>query len=100
MKLHVPEVLYSQYSISVVDAIFHRPIFKSKDFARISLIPEKTAPRIVKYLIKKRTAVYNTRRGGQIHAMQIIFSGTIMAPSRRFPFEREQNGDHRQPCRA
>jgi len=69
MKLHVPEVLYSQYSISVVDAIFHRPIFKSKDFARISKIPGRIAPRIVKYLEKSGLRSIIREGGGQIPAI-------------------------------
>lgn len=50
IKIQVPDILNSKYSIQAVDAIFSRPIFKSKDFSKMSGIPEKTAPRIVKEL--------------------------------------------------
>ena len=50
MKLQVPEILRSKYSIQAVDAIFPKPIFRSKDFAKTSRIPERTAPRIVQEL--------------------------------------------------
>jgi len=54
----------------------------------------------IQFVSHSRLAIATQMRFRLVHAMQIIFSGTIMAPSRRFPFEREQNGDHRQPCRA
>jgi Fic family protein len=72
MKLQVPEILHSQYSIRVVDAIFTRPIFKSKDFAKISGIPEKTAPRIVQAL-RDRGLLTVLREGrGQISAIYMF----------------------------
>lgn len=72
MKLQVPEILHSQYSIQAVDAIFSRPIFKSKDFAKISRIPEKTAPRIVQEL-RKRGLLTVLREGrGQISAIYMF----------------------------
>ena len=72
MKLQVPEILHSQYSIRAVDAIFTRPIFKSKDFAKISRIPEKTAPRIVQAL-RDRGILTVLREGrGQISAIYMF----------------------------
>ncbi|MCX6677697.1 MAG: Fic family protein [Methanothrix sp.] len=72
MKLQVPEILHSQYSIRAVDAIFTRPIFKSKDFAKISGIPEKTAPRIVQAL-RDRGILTVLREGrGQISAIYMF----------------------------
>ncbi len=72
MKLQVPEILHSQYSIQAVDAIFSRPIFKSKDFANISRIPEKTAPRIVQEL-RERGLLTVLREGrGQISAIYMF----------------------------
>ncbi len=72
MKLQVPEILHSQYSIRAVDAIFTRPIFKSKDFAKISGIPEKTAPRIVQEL-RERGLLTVLRGGrGQISAIYMF----------------------------
>jgi Fic family protein len=72
MKLQVPEILHSQYSIRVVDAIFTRPIFKSTDFAKISGIPEKTAPRIVQAL-RDRGLLTVLREGrGQISAIYMF----------------------------
>jgi len=72
MKLQIPEILHSQYSIRAVDAIFTRPIFKSRDFAEISGIPGKTAPRIVQEL-RDRGILTVLREGrGQISAIYIF----------------------------
>jgi Fic family protein len=72
MKLQIPEILHSQYSIRAVDAIFTRPIFKSRDFAEISGIPGKTAPRIVQEL-KDRGLLTVLREGrGQISAIYMF----------------------------
>jgi len=71
-KLQIPEILHSQYSIRAVDAIFTRPIFKSRDFAEISGIPGKTAPRIVQEL-KDRGLLTVLREGrGQISAIYMF----------------------------
>jgi Fic family protein len=72
MKLQIPEILHSQYSIRAVDAIFTRPIFKSRDFAEISGIPGKTAPRVVQEL-KDRGLPTVLREGrGQISAIYMF----------------------------
>jgi Fic family protein len=63
MKIRIPEILHSQYSIQAVDAMFSRPIFKSKDFSRISGIPERTAPRIVQTL--KESGLLSVIRKGR-----------------------------------
>jgi len=63
MKMRIPEILHSQYSIQAVDAMFSRPIFKSKDFSRISGIPERTAPRIVQTL--KESGLLSVIRKGR-----------------------------------
>jgi Fic family protein len=62
MKLQVFEILHSKYSIQAVDAIFSKPIFRSKDFAKSSRIPERTAPRIVQEL--KESGVLSVMRKG------------------------------------
>ena len=43
MKLRITELTRSQYAITVLDALFDRPIFQSSDFVLRSGIPKQTA---------------------------------------------------------
>ena len=50
MKIRVPEITRSQYSIQAIDVLFSRPIISSSDFAIKSGIASRTAQRIVQRL--------------------------------------------------
>ena len=50
MKRVIPQVIRSQYSISVMDALFQRPIVSSTDFMEISHIPPESGKRILQKL--------------------------------------------------
>ncbi len=43
MKQRITELTRSQYAITVLDALFDRPIFQSGDFVQRSGIPKQTA---------------------------------------------------------
>ncbi|NYT08579.1 MAG: Fic family protein [Methanosarcinales archaeon] len=72
MKIQFSDILSSKYSIQAVDAIFTRPIFKSKDFSRISRIPEKTTPRIVHELKEKEILIVIREGRGQTSAIYMF----------------------------
>lgn len=50
MKLRIPELSHSQFSIHALEWIFERPIFNSSDFCRGAGIPKPTAARILRVL--------------------------------------------------
>ena len=50
MKIAIPQVIRSQYSIAVIDTLFERPIFSTGDFAEKSQIPPESAKRILQKL--------------------------------------------------
>lgn len=50
MKTRLSELLRSQYSIQVLDALFDRPIFQSNDFVERSGIPKHSATPILRTL--------------------------------------------------
>ncbi len=63
MKLLVPEITRSQYSIQAIDTIFSRPIFSSNNFARESGIPKGSAARILRELTENE--ILDVLRQGQ-----------------------------------
>jgi Fic family protein len=63
MKQDVPAITHSQYAIQAVDALFHRPIFRSTDFITASQIPKFTAFRILNELASK--GIVNVLRQGK-----------------------------------
>ncbi|MOA53085.1 hypothetical protein D3C78_1764870 [compost metagenome] len=50
MKLLISEITRSQHAITVLDALFDRPIFQSSDFVQRSGIPKQTALPFLKKL--------------------------------------------------
>ena len=52
MKQKIQEITRSQYTISLLDAIFDRPIFEATDFVKRSKINKKTAIALIKQLRK------------------------------------------------
>ncbi len=50
MKIRVPEITGSKYSIQAIDAIFSRPIFNAREFSKISVIPKDSTAKILKEL--------------------------------------------------
>lgn len=52
MKSRVDNLTHSRYAIRALDWIFERPIFRSTDFVTTAGIPEPTARRFLKLLIK------------------------------------------------
>src|SRR5262249_33993833 len=60
MKRRITELTRSQYAISVLDTLFDRPIFQSRDFVERSGIPKQTALPILRKL----------REDGILHALR------------------------------
>lgn len=50
MKITIPQVIRSQYSIAVIDTLFKKPIFSTSNFAEKSDIPIESAKRILQKL--------------------------------------------------
>ena len=50
MKTRVGEITHSQYSPTILDALFDRPVFQTPDFIERSQIPKPTAANIIKKL--------------------------------------------------
>lgn len=50
LKQRIPEITHSQYSISVLDWIFNRPIFYANQFVDESGVPAPTARRLLRVL--------------------------------------------------
>lgn len=50
MKARLSDLLRSQYSIQVLDALFDRPIFQSNDFVERSGVPKNSATPILRTL--------------------------------------------------
>lgn len=63
MKLLVPEITRSQYSIQAIDTVFAKPIFNADDFAKKSKIPPRSAQRIVQLM--KDCKILNVLREGR-----------------------------------
>jgi len=51
MKEKIPEIIQSQYSIQVLDAIFEKPVFQRSDFISRTKIPKSSAERIIKQML-------------------------------------------------
>jgi Fic family protein len=76
MKQRVPDITHSHYPIQAIDAMFSKPIFKSRDFAERSRIPVKSAPRIVQEL--KEGGILGVLREGRGRRSAIyVFSELI-----------------------
>ena len=66
LKPKIFELTQSKYSITVLDWIFQRPIFKSTDLVSVTKIPEPTTRRILSALKKKNVLrEIDPRRGRQ-----------------------------------
>lgn len=61
MKTTIPQVIRSQYSIAVIDALFQRPIFSTGDFSEKSAIPSESAKRILQKLRSRNYRTYPGR---------------------------------------
>jgi Fic family protein len=65
MKVSVPEITGSKYSIQAIDAIFSRPIFNAREFSKISAIPRESAAKMLKELRSKEILEILTEGKGQ-----------------------------------
>ena len=63
MKMSVPEILKSKYSVQVIDTLFTRPIFTIQDFSADSGIPYDSGQKIIGTL--KRNSVISIRKEGR-----------------------------------
>ncbi len=52
MKINIPEIVHSEYSVQVIDAIFMRPVFNTPSFYKSLDINRMTAQRILDELTK------------------------------------------------
>ena len=50
MKLNIHEITHSQYTVHLLDAMFHRPVFETQDLVSRSGIKRKTAMAMLKQL--------------------------------------------------
>jgi len=76
MKARIPEVVPTQFTIQTIDAIFHRPIFKTTDFIQQSKIPKQSAMRILRALQDHGTLV-PIREGRGRRAAILLFHELI-----------------------
>jgi cell filamentation protein, protein adenylyltransferase len=63
MKVEIPRITGSKYSIQVLDSLFHQPHFRGPDFTKRSGIPVSTALTLLKSL--EKAGVLNTIHKGQ-----------------------------------
>jgi Fic family protein len=66
-KERIRKVTHSQYSIKILDALFIKPIFNSKDFIDLTGIPEKTAYKYIKMLKDNNIIVSNDKERYQTY---------------------------------
>lgn len=79
MKVSVPEITGSKYSIQAIDAIFSRPIFNAREFSKISAIPRESAAKMLKELRSKEILEILTEGKGQ-RPNTYIFAKLIEIP--------------------
>ena len=70
MKKEIREITRSQYTIQLLDAIFHRPVFNANDFAILSKIPKKTVDALLKQL--RRANILTTLRESRGRTSMIL----------------------------
>ncbi len=63
MKVQIPGIIRTEYTVQTIDAIFDRPIFKTSDFIDRSRISKRTAMRILGALVENR--ILSTLREGR-----------------------------------
>jgi Fic family protein len=84
MKRTIYEITHSQFSIQVLDAIFHRPIFKTTDFVRETGIHKPTALGLLRQL-KEHEVLKPISEGSGRRAAVLCFPALIhIAEGRRF----------------
>ncbi|MCK8518114.1 Fic family protein [Methanoculleus sp. 7T] len=76
MKQTVPEVTRSQYAVAAIDALFRTPIFSSSEFYEQSMIPKKTANRILQQL-REQEIIAVLEGGGGRRAATYVFPRLI-----------------------
>ena len=72
MKQTVPAVTRSQYAIAAVDALFKTPVFSSSEFYEQSMIPKRTANRILQQLREQEIIAVLEEGGGRRAAMYVF----------------------------
>jgi len=63
MKMRIPEILKSKYSVQAIDALFTRPIFTIQDFVNDSGIPFDSGQKIIVAL--KNNSIISVRKEGK-----------------------------------
>lgn len=76
MKQTVPAVTRSQYAIAAVDALFKTPIFVPSEFYEQSMIPKKTANRILQQL-REQEIIAILEEGSGSRATTYVFPRLI-----------------------
>lgn len=72
MKNKIAEVTRSHYAIKILDSLFYKPIFSTKEFVEISRIPDKSAFRILD-MLKKEAILSVAKESKGREAALIIF---------------------------
>lgn len=72
MKLELPKLIRSQYSLQTIDFLFSFPIFDSKIFRESSAIPKASANRIIAKLQKSKTITQLESASGRTAAFYIF----------------------------
>jgi len=57
MKVELPEIVATQFSLPAIDALFDRPVFRSTDFVKRTGISKRTATRILGALVERGVLV-------------------------------------------
>jgi Fic family protein len=76
MKVRLPDIVPTKFTIQTIDAIFDRPVFKTIDFIERSRIPKQSAMRILKALQDHGTLV-PIREGRGSKAAILLFHELI-----------------------
>lgn len=69
MKVRIPEVAHSRFSVQILDAIFDRPFFNSNYFIARSGIPRSTGQRILKLLVEGGILLHIREQSGRTPAL-------------------------------
>jgi Fic family protein len=76
MKLEMPEIVPTQFTVQALDAIFDRPVFKTTEFIERSKIPKPSAMRILRAL-QEHGFLTPIRRGSGRRAAILMFRKLI-----------------------
>jgi Fic family protein len=77
MKKRIPEVIHSQFSMQILDALFQRPIFRANDFSGMAGINTHTAKSYLKKL--KQAEIVHEAVSGKGRSSALLFFSKLLA---------------------